>query len=236
MLTNSTFECPACDVVLGIGNSFTCGQCGLWWVRANELHPWNPPGELSEVSATFLRLRMREQVNLGCATALLILALFGCGSAWTIWTSRNLVPWSSGWFGMLISLPLGTLVGISSLVMFMQYVLHRLVPPRLDGDSKVLRVRVWHTWGGIFAGFRRTDAIVPREHIEGIAIGIAQGGHNQLFLGHRSGYHFYAGFTGHAERLDKICMSVHQWLIGMHHAKRATTDGLSNSGLHLPSA
>ena len=217
-MSQATVECPACPTELGPQSSLTCSRCGLWWVQGDRHERWTAPKGIPLEPSPRLRLRVAEPFPFGCALALLTLVVVGWGVAWTLPSSLGDVPSFGGWgvlalpFGLLVSLPLGVLVGTWSAAVLARAGLGLLVPSRLDGDSTALRLRVWKTWRGLASGFVRTQATIPRERILGVAFGRGQGGHSQLFLVHQSGYHFYAGFTGDRQRLEELGISIEQWL------------------------
>jgi|SRR6187399_421267 len=205
-------ECPGCQTACAPSDSVTCRGCGLWWVRGTRHERWAPASD-GDRAASVLRLEMREEVNLGCMSCLLFLALFGLASSATIWRYANVdVPWPQGLFGLFVSLPLGLLLGICSGAAVLQQLVHQLIPSRLEGTSVSLWLRIWHTWGGPLAGFKRTNTRVVRGDIEGVSFAIAQGGYSQLFIVHASGHQFYAGFSGDRRRAECYGTAILEWL------------------------
>jgi len=149
---------------------------------------------------------------LGCLLSI-VLAVFGWTGAWTIVSGVHDAAWSvSSLFGIIVSLPLAIFLGAYAAAALVQDLLHFLVPSRLEGDATVLRLSMWRTWEGLLSGFRRIDARMLREHLVGVSVGLDQGQNAQLFLVHRSGYHFYAGYTGDRRHLDPIAAATQAWI------------------------
>jgi len=227
-VTSSTAACEACPVELGQRNSQTCPWCGLWWVTGSTHTRWEGTPDTPSGPADALRLSLPSyRPPFGFTVFVVILAPFGWASAWTIVSGLADTPLSLQSLPFLVlSLPLAVLIGMWSVIVLAQTILHRLIPSRLQGEAGVLRLRLWRTWGGLLSGFRRTDVRISREHLVGLAVGFDQGRNAELFLIHSTGQHFYAGFTGDRQHLDKIATAIQPWLAearapGDPHVRRA---------------
>lgn len=136
-------DCPICHCLLEDARSGTCANCGVWWARAGQ-DSVAPRGPLSDASEPPLPLRvtLRQSIGWGSGIVFLYLTVFGYGASWFIFDAS----WSGlTWAAVLVSLPLGLLVGTYCGVVVVRLLLHQLVPSRLDGEESALRVRVWNT-------------------------------------------------------------------------------------------
>jgi hypothetical protein len=182
----------------------TCPICGLWWVL--------PRGDERLRSAagsaweeTTLRLPLRASVQLSSILIPLALTAYGYGAAAFVWTFRASATDLARGALMLVGSLVGVFLATSCSAFLLQQLLHFVVPARLEGDASALRVRVWNTRDGLAAGFRRTDVLVPRDQVVGVALSTGRWGDAQLFLLHRSGLAFGTGWSG--PRADAVRLS-----------------------------
>ena len=182
----------------------TCPTCGLWWVLPRGAERL-PSADGSAWEETTLRLPLRASVQLSSILIPLVLTAYGYGAAVLVWTFRASATDLARGALMLVGSPVGILLATSCCAFLLQQLLHFVVPARLEGDATALRVRVWNTWDGLADGFRRTDVLVPRDHITGVVLSTSQTGQSQLFLLHRSGLAFGTGWSG--ERADAVRLS-----------------------------
>ncbi|MDO9020031.1 MAG: hypothetical protein Q8S73_12060 [Deltaproteobacteria bacterium] len=182
----------------------TCPSCGLWWVllRGDERLR---SADGSAWGETTLRLPLRAPVQLSSILIPLVLATYGYGAAAFVWTFRASATDLARGALMLVGSLVGILLATSCSAFLLQQLLHFVVPARLEGDAAALRVRVWNTRDGLAAGFRRTDVLVPRDQVVGVALSARQCGDSEILLLHRSGLAFSTGWSG--PRADAVRLS-----------------------------
>jgi hypothetical protein len=209
IVTNEPEHCPICR--RPFARSYTCGECGLWWTNRNAeagFEPYEDP-----VAAPNLVLHLRQTVEPVGQVILLGIAAFGW---WALWLTLNSVlafPRSGySWVGFLVALPVGGLVAVTCTTMLASAGLHFLVPSRLNCNADGMHVRVWATWSGLWANFRRRRIFIPRHQLNGVTFNIGQGGGHQLFIKHASGWSFGTGWDGTKGAYSKYAISIVSWL------------------------
>lgn len=230
-------RCPSCTRPLRDHRSATCADCGLWWIGAPAPERILPLPSEEPILRFVLHLRTHMDVR----WLLVTLALGVLASSFVISAFAH-PSWffTSSWSGQLLVL-LGLAVcgwiGVSCLAHAVQLLLHAVSPSRLEGDRLRLRVRVWNTWGGLWSGFRRTNALFPREKLRGAALTAGQGGQSQLFVVHASGQAFGTGWSGDEDEGRRLATSFLRWLAArgddhpcaQSHAEAARTDDVTDA-------
>jgi len=138
-------------------------------------------------------------LGVGAAVAPVLVLAQDPGSGWA-------------WVSLAAGLPLGGYVGAMFVCAIVQEVLRTFVPTRLDGEATCLRVRAWHTWFGIWDGFRRTDVRVPRAEVTGIGLWTGQGGERQVCVRHASGLALGTGWGGRREDAIRQVEPLLAWI------------------------
>ncbi len=189
-------RCPRCG---------ECG-CGLWWVST--------PGRALEASADAQPIVMPVTVLLpeerfsGLATTFLL-----CGAAAALGIAAWIAKAATTDLSMvLVSLPLSILVGAFCGACLLGNALRSLLPARLELDEFTMQLRLWRSWGGMVAGFRRTVVTLDRQEIVGVAIHTGQAGEAQIFLMHASGLSLGTGWSGSDEAAIALCGPILSWL------------------------
>ena len=102
------------------------------------------------------------------------------------------------WIALLIALPVGGTVGAVCCAAIVSSFVHSLIPTQLVCDDTGMRVRLWETWSGVWANFRRRRAFIARDQLRGVTFHLSQGGEHQLFIVLTSGWSFGTGWQGTA--------------------------------------
>lgn len=199
-------SCPLC----GPTDGARCQKCGLWWGTAHETFS----GSDAAAHTSSLRIRLRSEVSLRWVATLLAFGGFALGSASVCGLSLIRTPPNSllAWLAVLVALLLGALVGTYFAGALAQVALHARLPSQLSRDGAMIRVQVWHTWDGLWRGFRRTDALVPRAQLCGVEFMVGQGGETHVFLAHASGRAFGTGWRGSRKAAMRLAEELSAWL------------------------
>jgi hypothetical protein len=205
-------RCPFCEVTIAARRLGVCPRCGLWWVLPGKRARWIVPASASPDDSPALHLRLRSAVGPSVFVVLFTFAAVDYGAAGVLWASRDGTSGPGARARMLVGLGLALLVACFCTLCLAQLALHFLLPARLDGDESSLRVRLWNTWEGLLAGFRRIDVTVPREEVAGVVTTAGQGGDAQLFLVHRSGIAFGTGCSRAGADANRLGAPIARWL------------------------
>lgn len=190
------------------GRSGECG-CGLWWVRTSG-RVIDPSGDARPTPLPVTVLLPEARFGGLPATLLLCGAVAGFGTA--AWIASTATAALSALPMRLVSLPLSLLVGAFCGVCLLGNALRSLVPARLVLDESSMHLRLWRSWGGMVAGFRRTAVTLDRDEVVGVAIHTGQGGEAQIFLMHASGLSLGTGWSGSHEAAMALCGPILSWV------------------------
>ncbi len=190
------------------GASREC-DCGLWWVTTSG-RALEASGEARPVAlpATVL---MPEARFGGTGTTLLL-----CGTAVgfgiAAWIAHAATTGITALPMVLVSLPLSILVGAFCGACLLGNALRSLAPARIELGETHMRLRLWRSWGGLGAGFRRTTVTLARGEIARVELHMGQGGQSQIFLKHASGLSLGTGWSGSDEEAARLCGPILSWL------------------------
>ena len=200
-------SCPLC----GPTHEARCKKCGLWWTGA----PTETFAGTDAAPRTNSKpIRLRSEALLRYVATLLAFGGFALGSASVCGLSLIQTPPTSllAWLAVLAGLSLGVLVGTYFAGALAQLALHAVVPSQLSREGAQIRVRVWHTWDGLWRGFRRTDARVPRAQLCGVEFMVGQGGETHVLLAHDSGQSFGTGWRGSRKAALRLGEELSAWV------------------------
>jgi hypothetical protein len=137
----------------------------------------------------------------------------GCCGCVGVWSATQTPPSSAlAWVAVVVGLSLGALVGTYFIGALAQVLLHALVPSYVSRNGSMVRVRVWHTWHGLWQGFRRTDVLVHRAQLRGVEFMVGQGGETQVFVVHVSGQSFGTGWRGSRKSAVSLGEELLAWI------------------------
>lgn len=162
-----------------------------------------------------LALRLPGQANVVSIVIALAFASLALSSAYV--AVLPVADWPASWMVRVLlfcGAAVGVTVGASCVAFVMQALLQAVVPSRVVGDAAALRVEVWRTWSGLWEGFLRTSASVPRSEIRGVGYSRGQGGETQVFVLHRSGHAIGTGYGGGEEEARRVGAAIVGWASG----------------------
>ncbi len=179
----------------------------MWWTST--LHT-SPIAASAEVDA--LKFELTTSVSVTATLVFLSFTTLGLAALVGGLYSVNRSPEQAlSWLSAAVGLSLGGWMAAFGLGAIVQSVLHWRVPGTLIADPETLQVRVWHTWSGLWEGFRRTHTSIPRAQITGAALSQAQSGSWMVFIEHSSGIAFGTGWEASREAATDLAQQIAGW-------------------------
>jgi hypothetical protein len=206
-------DCPGCGVPLPSGARPACSGCGLVWdelsdfgwthadVDAYDDFRWARGSHTTQPPLRIVR-RARFAIA-GCGA--LFLAAFSMLPLGLLYAIMLEAPAMS--LGLILVALATFLLGVFCLVAAAQGPFELLVPERIESEDEALRLRVEGGWL-----FRRTNVLLQRSDIAGLALRDARGGDKEVWLIHTSGAALRVASATPPEEAEALHEKLVRWL------------------------